>query len=45
MRPDILLIDGGKGQVQQALDVLAELGVTGVPVVGVAKGDGAARGR
>jgi excinuclease ABC subunit C len=37
--PDILLIDGGKGQVQQALDVLVELGITGVPVVGVAKGE------
>ena len=37
--PDILLIDGGKGQVQQALDVLNELGVEGVPVVGVAKGE------
>ncbi|HVT32847.1 MAG TPA: excinuclease ABC subunit UvrC [Rhodanobacteraceae bacterium] len=37
--PDILLIDGGKGQVQQALDVLVEFGITGVPVVGVAKGE------
>ena len=37
--PDILLIDGGKGQVQQALDVLRELGITGVAVVGVAKGE------
>jgi excinuclease ABC subunit C len=37
--PDILLIDGGKGQVQMALDVLVELGITGVPVVGVAKGE------
>jgi excinuclease ABC subunit C len=37
--PDILLIDGGKGQVQQAIDVLVELGVTGVPIVGVAKGE------
>lgn len=38
--PDILFIDGGKGQVAQALDVLAELQVTGVEVVGVAKGEG-----
>jgi len=36
--PDVLLIDGGKGQVKQALDVLADLGVAGVLVVGVAKG-------
>ncbi|MDC8012345.1 excinuclease ABC subunit UvrC [Tahibacter soli] len=36
--PDVLLIDGGKGQVAQALAVLADLAVTGVLVVGVAKG-------
>lgn len=36
--PDILLIDGGKGQVTQALEALADLGVGGVLVVGVAKG-------
>src|SRR5690606_2729587 len=36
--PELLLIDGGKGQVQQAVDVLNELGIEGVPVVGVAKG-------
>jgi excinuclease ABC subunit C len=39
-RPDVLLIDGGSGQVAQALDVLRELGVTGIEVVGVAKGPG-----
>ncbi|MEZ5502624.1 MAG: excinuclease ABC subunit UvrC [Halioglobus sp.] len=36
--PDILLIDGGKGQVAQAMSVLEELQVTGIEVVGVAKG-------
>lgn len=36
--PDVLLIDGGKGQLQQAIDVLSELGLAGMPVVGVAKG-------
>ncbi|MEW6647832.1 MAG: excinuclease ABC subunit UvrC [Pseudomonadota bacterium] len=36
--PDILLIDGGLGQVQQAHDVLEELAVAGILVVGVAKG-------
>jgi excinuclease ABC subunit C len=39
-RPDVLLIDGGSGQVAQALDVLGELGVTGIEIVGVAKGPG-----
>lgn len=38
--PDILFIDGGKGQVAQALAVLQELAVSGVMVVGVAKGEG-----
>ncbi len=36
--PDILLIDGGAGQVRQAHDVLEELAVAGILVVGVAKG-------
>ncbi|MFV8782556.1 excinuclease ABC subunit UvrC [Microbulbifer sp. SA54] len=36
--PNILLIDGGKGQVAQAVDVLNELGVSGVQIIGVAKG-------
>ncbi|WP_299592880.1 excinuclease ABC subunit UvrC [uncultured Microbulbifer sp.] len=36
--PNILLIDGGKGQVTQAVDTLNELGVTGVQIIGVAKG-------
>jgi excinuclease ABC subunit C len=38
--PDVLLIDGGKGQVAQAEQVLEELQVTGVTIVGVAKGPG-----
>ena len=36
--PDILLIDGGKGQLGKAKDVLAELGVNDVLLIGVAKG-------
>jgi excinuclease ABC subunit C len=36
--PDLLLIDGGKGQLAQALQVMQEAGVTGIEVVGVAKG-------
>jgi excinuclease ABC subunit C len=40
VQPDVLLIDGGDGQVAQALEVLRELGVSGIEVVGVAKGPG-----
>ena len=36
--PDLVLIDGGKGQLQQAIDVMTELGLSGVPLVGIAKG-------
>lgn len=36
--PDMLLIDGGKGQVSAVQAMLAEMGVTTVPVVGIAKG-------
>lgn len=36
--PDILLIDGGKGQVSQAVDVMTELQIGGVLLLGVAKG-------
>ena len=36
--PDLVIIDGGKGQLQQAIDVMAELGISGVPAVGIAKG-------
>ena len=36
--PDILLIDGGKGQIGVAKSVLSDLGVVGVMTIGVAKG-------
>jgi excinuclease ABC subunit C len=36
--PDLLLIDGGAGQLRQAMDVLAELGLTEIRAIGVAKG-------
>ncbi|WP_101926967.1 MULTISPECIES: excinuclease ABC subunit UvrC [Luteimonas] len=37
--PDVLLIDGGAGQVSQARSVLDTLGITGICLVGVAKGE------
>lgn len=36
--PDILFIDGGKGQLSQAEDVMEELQIEGIMLVGVAKG-------
>lgn len=36
--PDILLIDGGKGQLSTAAQILQEVGVTGLLLLGVAKG-------
>jgi excinuclease ABC subunit C len=43
--PDVLLIDGGKGQLSRALEVLDELQVEGVSVVAVAKGEARKPGR
>lgn len=36
--PDLVLIDGGKGQLSSVLEVMEELGVTDVPVAAIAKG-------
>ena len=36
--PDVVLIDGGKGQLSEATQVLEELQVQGITLVGVAKG-------
>ena len=36
--PDLLIIDGGKGQIAQAARVLEELQVDGVSILGIAKG-------
>ncbi|HEX6971260.1 MAG TPA: excinuclease ABC subunit UvrC, partial [Limnochordia bacterium] len=35
--PDLVLIDGGKGQLHAACDVLRELGLDEIPVIGLAK--------
>ena len=37
--PDLILVDGGKGQVNAAKDILAELGLNDVYLIGVAKGE------
>ncbi|MBT8047919.1 MAG: excinuclease ABC subunit UvrC, partial [Gammaproteobacteria bacterium] len=36
--PDLIIIDGGKGQLSQAEEVLADFGLTGIPLLGIAKG-------
>jgi excinuclease ABC subunit C len=43
--PDLVLIDGGKGQVEAARQTLEKLGITDVPLVGVAKGQDRDAGR
>ncbi len=39
VRPDLILIDGGKGQVGVAHEVLVELGLESIAMLGVAKGE------
>ncbi|MBV8374652.1 MAG: excinuclease ABC subunit UvrC [Candidatus Eremiobacteraeota bacterium] len=36
-KPDLLLIDGGKGQLNAVVEVMEELDMTGLPVAGLAK--------
>lgn len=36
--PDLVLIDGGKGQMSAVRDVIEELGVEDLPMIGIAKG-------
>ncbi|GMR01191.1 MAG: excinuclease ABC subunit UvrC [Gammaproteobacteria bacterium] len=38
--PDILFIDGGKGQLKQAIEVFENLAINSVLLIGVAKGEG-----
>ena len=45
MWPDLILIDGGQGQLNVAHGVLAELGIADVSVVGIAKGPDRNAGR
>ncbi|WAC25683.1 excinuclease ABC subunit UvrC [Ancylobacter sp. SL191] len=43
--PDLVLIDGGPGQLKAASETLAGLGITDVPLIGVAKGPDRDAGR
>ena len=43
--PDLVLIDGGQGQLNAARAVLEELGIDGVTIVGIAKGPDRNAGR
>jgi excinuclease ABC subunit C len=36
--PDLIVVDGGKGQLGVAIEVLAECGLSDIPLMGVAKG-------
>lgn len=45
VRPDLVLIDGGPGQLGVARAVLEELGIAGITLVGVAKGPDRDAGR
>ena len=44
-RPDLVLIDGGKGQLEVARAVMADLGITDIALIGVAKGPDRDAGR
>ncbi|MEO0907998.1 MAG: excinuclease ABC subunit UvrC [Pseudomonadota bacterium] len=36
--PNLVLVDGGKGQLSSVMEVLGELGIEDLPVIGIAKG-------
>jgi excinuclease ABC subunit C len=44
-RPDLVLVDGGAGQLTVALEVLAEIGLSDIKVIGIAKGPDRDAGR
>lgn len=39
VRPDLIFIDGGKGQLGVAVEVMAEVGLEDILLVGIAKGE------
>jgi excinuclease ABC subunit C len=43
--PDLVLIDGGQGQLSAAMDVLRELGIEDLPIAAIAKGPDRNAGR
>lgn len=43
--PDLVLVDGGKGQLSAALDVFSELGIEDMPLAAIAKGPDRDAGR
>ncbi len=43
--PDLVLIDGGEGQLNAARETLGDLGITDVPLIGIAKGPDRDAGR
>jgi excinuclease ABC subunit C len=45
MWPDLVLIDGGQGQINKVWSVFSELGISDVPAIGIAKGPDRNAGR
>ncbi len=43
--PDLLLIDGGAGQVSAVQEIMEQMGVEDIPMIGVAKGEDRDRGK
>lgn len=35
--PDLIMVDGGKGQLSSAVEILSKLGLSSVPIIGLAK--------
>ena len=36
-KPDLIIIDGGKGQLSSVMEIIEELGISGIDVVSLAK--------